>query len=197
MKGQTLQEWAGASRIFALVFTDIVDSITVANQLGDEKWIELLRKHFVQARRLLSQCDHHEIKIIGDSFMVVFRTALEALDFALELHEETGDERIRIRIRAGVHVGPARLIEDDIFGIMVNYAKRVESTDNPSGIRLSDVAKTHITDERAQRHDGLVYLPKQVYFKGFRAPQTTWSVSESRGRRAARLALKTNRSTLS
>lgn len=188
MKGQTLQEWAGASRIFALVFTDIVDSTTLANQLGDEKWIELLRKHFEQARRLMSKYDHQWIKIIGDSFMVVFRTALEALDFALELHEKTGDERIRIR--AGIHVGPARIIEDDIFGIMVNYTKRVESTDNPEAIRLSNVAKTHITDERAQRHNGLVYVPKEVIFKGFPAPQTTWSVGESRGRRAARLALK-------
>jgi class 3 adenylate cyclase len=65
MKGQTLQQWAGASRIFALVFTDIVDSTTLANQLGDERWIELLLKHFAQARRLMAEYDHHEIKIIG------------------------------------------------------------------------------------------------------------------------------------
>jgi class 3 adenylate cyclase len=58
MKGQTLQEWAGASQIFALVFTDIVDSTSLASQLGDEKWIELLRKHFAQVRRLLAKYDH-------------------------------------------------------------------------------------------------------------------------------------------
>lgn len=78
MKGQTLQEWAGTTRIFALVFTDIVDSTTLANELHDEKWIDVLLKHFTQARGLMESYDHHEIKIIGDSFMVVFRDVLDA-----------------------------------------------------------------------------------------------------------------------
>jgi hypothetical protein len=50
--------------------------------------------------------------------MVVFRTAVEALDFAVAFYSDTGDEQIKIR--AGIHVGPARIIEDDLFGIMVN-----------------------------------------------------------------------------
>jgi len=174
MKGQTLQEWAGASRIFALVFTDIVDSTTLANQLGDEKWIVLLRKHFEQVRYLMSKYDHHEIKIIGDSFMVVFRDVLDALDFALALQANTGDDRIRIR--AGVHLGSARIIDDDMFGVMVNYTKRVESTENLAGIRLSNVAMTQIHDESARRHDKLRFIEKQVVFKGFDSPQTTFVV---------------------
>jgi hypothetical protein len=89
---QTLQEWAGSSRIFALVFTDIVDSTGLANQLGDESWIDLLLKHFACARRLISKYTGHEIKIIGDSFMAIFRTACDALDFTLALHEDTGDD---------------------------------------------------------------------------------------------------------
>ena len=167
VQGQTLQEWAGTSRIFALVFTDIVDSTTIANGLGDERWIELLMKHFAQARSFMEKYDHHEIKIIGDSFMVVFRTAVDALDFVLSLHSDTGDDRIRIR--AGIHVGSARIINDDIFGNMVNYTKRVESTDNPAGIRLSDAARSQIADEKAQRHDHLNFLSKREDFKGSRS----------------------------
>jgi class 3 adenylate cyclase len=174
MKGQTLEEWAGASRIFALVFTDIVDSTTLANQLHDEKWIEFFLKHFGQARELMTGYDHHEIKIIGDSFMVVFRDVLDALDFALALQANTGDDRIRIR--AGIHLGPARIIDEDMFGIMVNYTKRVESTENAVGIRLSDAAKIHVSDEGAQRHRGLQFDRHEVNFKGFDAPQITWSV---------------------
>ena len=168
MKGQTLQEWAGASRIFALVFTDIVDSTSLAIELGDEKWIELLMKHFGQARRFMAKYDHHEIKIIGDSFMVIFRTVLDALDFGRALYADTGDTRIKIRV--GIHVGSARIIEDDIYGNMVNYTKRVESTDNPGGIggiRLSDVAKSHVSDEKAQRHAWLQFQALTVTFKGF------------------------------
>ena len=179
MKGQTLQEWAGASRIFALVFTDIVDSTSLANQMGNEKWIELLRKHFSQARRLMSKYDHHEIKTIGDSFMVIFRTPLDALDFVLELEKETGDPQIRIR--AGIHVGQARIIDDDMFGIMVNYTKRVEGTDwGPIAIRLSDAAKNQIADEKAERHSRLSFQPLEVEFKGFTEPQRIWAVFTTR-----------------
>jgi class 3 adenylate cyclase len=176
VKGQTLQEWAGTSRIFALVFTDIVESTTLANQLGDEKWIDVLLKHFARARGLMEKkYDHHEIKIIGDSFMVVFRDVLDALDFALALQVNTGDDRIRIR--AGIHLGSARIIGDDMFGIMVNFTKRVESTDNQHGIRVSDVVRNQIKDEGAQRHSGLRFDELKLTFKGFPDRQTIWNVS--------------------
>lgn len=175
MKGQTLQEWAGATRIFALVFTDIVDSTTLANELHDEKWIEVLLIHFAQARRLMAKYDHHEIKIIGDSFMVAFRDVLGALDFALALQANTGDDRIKIR--AGIHLGSARIIDDDMFGIMVNYTKRVESTENQHGIRLSDVVRNQIKDEGAQRHRGLGFHELKLAFKGFPERQTIWNVT--------------------
>jgi class 3 adenylate cyclase len=174
MKGQTLQEWAGASRIFALVFTDIVDSSRLANKMGDERWINLLQKHFAQARRLMSGYDHHEIKIIGDSFMVVFRTALDALDFALALEGDTGDARISVR--AGIHVGSARIIEDDMLGTMVNYTKRVEGTRSPGGITVSEVAKGEITNEKARRHASLFFKPLKVPLKGFEELETVWLV---------------------
>jgi hypothetical protein len=59
---------------------------------------------------------------------------------------------------------------------MVNYTKRVESTENSVGIRLSDEAKRHVTDEGAQRHSLLNFEANEVAFKGFPEIQTTWSV---------------------
>jgi len=175
MKGQTPQEWAGTSRIFALVFTDIVDSTKFANELGDERWIDLFLKHRDRARELMPKYNGHEIKTIGDSFMVIFRTALDAVDFLLALASDTGDERLRIR--AGIHVGSARIIGDDIFGNMVNYTKRVEGTDyGPVAIRLSDAAKNQIADEKAERHSRLSFQPREVEFKGFTEPQRIWVV---------------------
>ncbi len=171
---QTLEEWAGSSRMVALVFTDIVDSTSLANKLGDEQWIEILLNHFQQARWLMSGFDCHEIKIIGDSFMVAFRTAVDALDFVLAFHEDTGD--YRIRIRAGIHVGPVRFIDNDMFGMMVNYTKRVESTDNPHWIVVSDEAKHHIDYEKASRHSNIRFRPRSVEFKGFTELQNVWRV---------------------
>jgi class 3 adenylate cyclase len=147
-----------------------VFTTTLANELHDEKWIEVLLTHFAQARKLMAKYDHHEIKIIGDSFMVAFRDVLGALDFAVALQANTGDDRIKIR--AGIYLGSARIIDDDMFGIMVNYTKRVESTENHHGIRLSDVVRNQIKDEGAQRQFGLGFQELKLGFKGFPERQT-------------------------
>jgi adenylate cyclase len=170
---QTLQQWAGASRIIALVFTDVVDSTRIGNNLGDENWVDELRYHFMEGRVYIEQYEGYEIKIIGDSFMVAFRTAVQALDFALALHN-TGDPEIKIR--AGIHVGPVRIIENDIFGLMVNYTKRVESAATGAWIMLSDEAKRHIDYEKATRHSQLRFLSSNVPLKGFDEPQRIWRV---------------------
>jgi len=176
MKGQTLQEWAGASQIFALVFTDIVDSTSLATELKDIRWIPILMAHFARARSILDRYNHHEIKIIGDSFMVAFSSPSDALDFVLDLYEDTGHEKTKIR--AGIHVGSAKIVADDMFGIMVNYTKRVESTDNSAFIRLSDFAMTEINNDG--QHARLKFRPRMLEFKGFPQQQKVWTVWDTR-----------------
>ena len=70
----------------------------------------------------------------------------------------------------------ARIIDDDIFGNMVNYTKRVESTQIEGGITLSDVAYREITNEKAARHSWLVFQPVQVPFKGLPNQELVWLV---------------------
>ena len=62
------------------------------------------REHFEAARIKLMLYDAVEIKIIGDAYMAVFRTADDALQFALNFRADTGDPQIAIRV--GIHVGP-------------------------------------------------------------------------------------------
>lgn len=122
----------------------------------------------------MAKHEHHEIKIIGDSFMVVFRSASDALDFALVVYTNPGDERIGVR--AGIHVGSASIVDDDIFGIMVNYTKRVESTENHSGIQISDFAKAEVDNKG--RHGSLRFTPRELKFKGFDLAQRAWRVTD-------------------
>jgi class 3 adenylate cyclase len=106
--------------------------------------------------------------------MVAFRTAVDALDFAIAFHADIGEPRIRIR--TGVHVGPVRIIENDMYGMMVNYTKRVESSDNAQWIVLSDEAKKHIDYEKAVRHANLRFELIMAEFKGFTKRQKIWRV---------------------
>lgn len=170
------RDWAGASRTtLALVFTDIVDSTKIAVELGDEKVAEVRRSHFEQARRILSEYDGHEIKTIGDSFMVAFRTAVDALDFALKLYSNSGDERIRVR--AGIHVGPVHVEEEDAFGAMVNYAARVIGQAKGAEIWISNEAKADIAQESALRHSDLEWDSHAgCELKGFPGRYVLWSL---------------------
>ncbi|HYX27312.1 MAG TPA: adenylate/guanylate cyclase domain-containing protein [Pyrinomonadaceae bacterium] len=171
---QTLEQWVGTSRILAIVFTDIVDSTSLGRALGDEHWIDVLRKHVSKARSLMNPDNCYEIKMIGDSFMVAFRSAIDALDFALAFHRDTGVDLLRIRV--GIHVGPVRVFENDLFGMMINYTKRIESTRNPDLIVISDDAKRHVDYEKASRHSELHFNPREIAFKGFSEPQKVWHV---------------------
>jgi class 3 adenylate cyclase len=84
-------------------------------------------------------------------------------------------------IRAGIHVGPVRIIDNDIFGMMVNYTKRIESAALGGGIILSNEAKTHIDYEKDVRHSKLIYTDTDIILKGFNTPQKVWKIHTSFG----------------
>ena len=63
---ESLESWVGTSRILAFVFTDVVDSTALGLALGDEQWMEVLRKHFAKARSLMSADKCYEIKMIDE-----------------------------------------------------------------------------------------------------------------------------------
>jgi WD40 repeat protein/class 3 adenylate cyclase len=175
-------KWAGADRTtLALVFTDVVGSTLLGDQVGDEEMSDIRHAHFGKARELVAKHKGYEIKTIGDSFMVALRTAVQGLSFALELHSSTGHEKVRIR--AGVHVGPVQVEEEDAFGGMVNYAARVVGHAKGAEIWLSDRAYQDVQSERARAHAGLVWTQHpNCELKGFRGTHTLWSAVSPIGR---------------
>lgn len=176
MQTQGFRDWAGSAQTtLALVFTDVVDSTKLGVVLGNEEMSELRRTHFRQGRHFLAKYNGYEIKTIGDSFMVAFRTALAALDFALAFGRNTGDDRIKIR--AGIHVGPVRIEEEDAFGTMVNFTNRVANMTKEPELWLSSAAKTDIDQERAKRHAALIWHRyPDCEIRGFSEKQTLWAI---------------------
>jgi class 3 adenylate cyclase len=182
----TLAEWAGAPiPQVALIFTDIVDSTALLNQIGDKRWVEVLVKHLNHARGLLKNYDCHEIKFIGDSFMVAFRTPVEALHFALTLYADTGHPKVKIR--AGIHVGAVRIIDNDLFGGMVNYTARVLAAADEDPLVVSDPAKGQIVQELGIENRELLFSGMKAKLKGFDDPSKhkLWSVETRKMRHAA------------
>jgi len=176
---QSFREWAGSDRMtLAIVFTDIVDSTLLAHELGNEGMAQVRLAHFKRARKLIDRLNGYEIKTVGDEFMVAFHTSIDALDFALELHGETGDPRVRIRV--GINVGPVSVEKQDAHGTTVNYAARVMSMAEAGGVWLSNEAKNHVDQEKATRHGSLHWQKHpDCVLKGFPGQHQLWSVKKS------------------
>jgi class 3 adenylate cyclase len=172
---KTLQQWssAGASSLMlALVFTDIIDSSKKCNQLGDEQWTEALISHFRRARKVVRQFGGFEIKIIGDAFIVAFRSVREAICFAMELQRRTGHEEVIIR--AGIHVGPVRIIDNDVYGAMVNYTARVIQSLESDAVAVSANAMQFLASDIGRDEAESLADIERVQFKGWTEDQTIW-----------------------
>ena len=143
-KGETstrsFQDWAGGERVaLAIVFTDIVGSTSLGEELRYEAMNEGRRAYFFQSRRLIERYGGREIKTLGDGFMAAFKSADTALNYAITLQRNTGHPQIKIR--AGIHIGPMQVEEGDVFGGTVNFAARVVGAFKGEEICLSDRAK--------------------------------------------------------
>lgn len=134
---QTLEEWAGSRHpTLALVFTDIVQSTELGMKLGGDKWINNLFDHFSMGRDIASAFESYIVKVIGDSLMVAFKNSSDAVTFSVCFAEDTAIEHNGIRV--GVNSGEVEIRDNDIYGINVNFASRVQSALEREGVLVAN-----------------------------------------------------------
>ena len=96
----------------ALLLVDIVDSAALAQRLGDSEMAAFRTAHDRQARDLVRQWGGREIDKT-DGFLLMFSHAADALGCALAYHRALSELDEPISARAGIHVGPVTLREND------------------------------------------------------------------------------------
>ena len=107
-----VEEFQGRHRtgLATLVFTDLVDSVALRRQLGDQAGTSLLQVHRQLVRQTLARfADAQEIETAGDSFLLLFARPSDAVMFALLVQRQTralaGERAVRLAVRIGIHVG--------------------------------------------------------------------------------------------
>jgi class 3 adenylate cyclase len=161
----TLEDWAKAQYLtLSLVFTDIVDSTKIGIRLGDAKWIEVLFEHFSTARSIGLMFDSYVVKAIGDSLMIAFRRPSEAVQFAIRFAEQTGVDYIGIRV--GIHTGEVEIRENDIYGLNVNHASRVQHALEREGIYVTKSVKDDY-ENRFGLNSDVRFIPREEILKSF------------------------------
>jgi class 3 adenylate cyclase len=118
---------SGGERVRALLtvmFTDIVDATGRAAALGDAHWRDLLARHDEAVRKELDRFGGREIKTVGDGFLATFDgPPSHALRCALAIAGAARELGVQVRI--GVHTGECELIGEDVGGMAVHIAARV------------------------------------------------------------------------
>jgi class 3 adenylate cyclase len=160
-------------------FSDIEDSTTLNEQLGDTEWVRVLAAHEKVVRDCVQKHDGHVVKSQGDGFMVVFPHPASGVRAAVQLQKALhngGPRRLRrssVRVRIGLHVGPAVSRDGDYFGRNVALAARVAGQADGSQILVSDDLRCALDDEDGE----FEFLPRgEVELKGLTGVHTLWQV---------------------
>ena len=102
-------EGPAARRILATVlFIDIVSATETAASLGDQRWLEVLRRYRATVRRELTRYRGHEIEVSGDGFLATFDGPTRALRCAFAVRDAVG--LFGFDVRAGLHSGECQVI---------------------------------------------------------------------------------------
>jgi class 3 adenylate cyclase len=113
-------------RVLATVlFTDVVGSTDQVAGMGDRRWSELLATHDGLTRAELENFRGREITTTGDGFLATFDGPGRAVRCACAIRDAV--RAIGIQVRVGLHTGEIELHGNDIGGIAVHIAQRVQA----------------------------------------------------------------------
>jgi class 3 adenylate cyclase len=139
---------ASADGTVAIVFSDIEASTQMAERLGDERWLGVVRNHNEIVREHVAAHGGTEVKALGDGFMLAFPTPSEAVSCAVAIqrafaaHNAAHPEE-QIRVRVGVHAGQAIKEGEDFYGKTVILAARIAAEARGGEILVSSAAREH------------------------------------------------------
>lgn len=108
-----------------VLMTDIVSSTERAVELGDAAWRQLLDRHDATAASAIRAHGGRLVKQTGDGVLAVFDAPGRALLCAQTMRDELS--AMGMPIRSGVHTGEIELRGDDVGGIGVHLAARIEA----------------------------------------------------------------------
>ena len=124
-----------------ILFTDIVDSTTLTERLGDEAFRAASRALDASIRSAIREASGTPVegKVLGDGVMGVFAYAAHALRAAIACIDLS--ERNELRLHVGVHAGDVIHEEGNVYGGTVNIASRICGLSAPGEILVSDVVR--------------------------------------------------------
>jgi putative two-component system response regulator len=129
-----------------VLFTDLVRSTELLAELGDVAGTELLVDHLTRLREVVYAHEGKEVKPTGDGLMVVFHSALKAVECAVAMQQrirwDNDEIQMPIGLRIGIDAGEAEARGGDYYGTWVVAAKRLCDAAEGGQILVSPVVRS-------------------------------------------------------
>lgn len=126
-------------RLATVLFTDIVGSTEKAREVGDAAWATLLDRHDDVVRHEVSLHSGTYEGTTGDGLVATFDGPSRALRCAFALRDRL--ESLGLQIRAGLHTGDIEKASQNIRGVGVHVAARVQALAGPREVFATRTVK--------------------------------------------------------
>ncbi len=137
LTGTTRGGPSGERVLATVLFSDIVGSTSRAAALGDGRWREVLDDHDRAVARQVQRFAGRRIKTTGDGVLATFEGPTQAIRCGVAMRDVA--RQLGLDIRVGVHTGEIEKRGDDIGGIAVHIASRVQAAAEPGTVLVSRV----------------------------------------------------------
>jgi class 3 adenylate cyclase len=111
--------------LMTVLFTDIVDSTRSAREVGDEAWLRRLNRFETDSALIVGRRRGTVVKTTGDGILATFDGPGRAVEASIELRDQA--KGLGFDLKAGLHTGEIERWGDDIRGLAVHLASRVQS----------------------------------------------------------------------
>ena len=158
-----------------LMLSDIADAGAAAEQLGPERWEQLVRDHHLLVEQLINRHDGQVMKFEGDGFLASFNSAHAGLHAAVELQRtftSAPTEQLPLAIRVGLHSGFVLGNPEQLMGRNVVLAARIAGQAKGGEILVSSNARDYTQTDPSFRFEE----HGEYHFKGLLGEHVVYSL---------------------
>ncbi len=132
-------------KLAAIAFVDIA-GYTAIMQKDEQKALRVVHHFRSEVNRAVPQFNGKIIQYYGDGCLLIFDSALEALQCSVVLQRSFRTDP-EVPARVGIHQGDVIMEGGNIFGDNVNIAARIESMSVSGAILMSSKVRSELTNQ--------------------------------------------------